>query len=486
MIDDELQSLLKTLTALPHETEWAEFKHNNTNPDDIGEYLSALANSAALHRKESAYIVWGVSNDPGHPIVGTTFKPHAEKVGNEELENWLSVHLAPRVNFQIHEFFAEGKPVVIFCVQPTTSSPVRFKEAEFIRVGSYKKKLKDYPEKEKALWATFSQLPFEKAIAMPNVDSDQILNLIDYPAFFQLLKQSLPENRSGILERLVQEKVVVRKAANRFDVTNLGAILFARRLVAFDRLSRKSLRIMIYRGANRVETVREQTGDRGYAVGFEGAIRYINDRLPQNEQIGQALRREVRMYPEIAIRELVANALIHQDLTITGAGPTVEVFADRMEIANPGTPLIDTLRFIDEPPQSRNEAVAASMRRMNICEERGSGVDKVIFNVELFQLPAPKFTVTQDHTQAVLFAYKKLSKMDKDDRIRACYQHACLCCVSNDRMTNASLRKRFSIKDENYSIASRIIAETLESKLIKPFDPKNLSRKHIKYVPFWA
>src|SRR5687767_13864509 len=126
MSDDDLQMLLRNLTSLPHETEWVEFKHNNAKPEEIGEYLSALSNSAALHRKESAYIVWGVSDDPGHSVLGTTFKPRQEKVGNEELENWLSVHLTPRVNFQIHEFMAESKPVVMFCVQPTAHSPVRF------------------------------------------------------------------------------------------------------------------------------------------------------------------------------------------------------------------------------------------------------------------------------------------------------------------------------------------------------------------------
>ncbi len=313
-----------------------------------------------------------------------------------------------------------------------------------------------------------------------------VLDLIDYPSLFQLLKQRLPDNRSSILDRLCQEKIVVRKAPNLFDITNLGAVLFAKSLREFDRLGRKALRMISYNGTNRTETLREQAADNGYAAGFETAMRYINDQLPQNEQIGQALRREVRMYPEIAVRELVANALIHQDLSETGTGPMVEIFSDRIEITNPGTPLIDPLRFMDEPPQSRNEHIAGFMRRMNICEERGSGVDKVVLNIELFQLPAPRFTVTPHHTRVVLFAYKTWAEMDQDDRVRACYQHACLCFVSNERMTNSSIRKRFSMKDENYSMASRIISETVEAKLIKPFDPNNLSRKHAKYVPFWA
>ncbi len=146
------------------------------------------------------------------------------------------------------------------------------------------------------------------------------------------------------------------KPGRRFDITNLGAILFAKNLATFDRLARKALRIIKYKGTGRTDTEREwrdAPSQKGYALAFEAAVAFINSQLPQNEPIGQAFRTEVRMYPEKAIRELVANGLIHQDFTVTGAGPMVEIFADRMEITNPGEPLVDTLRFIDTPPRSR-------------------------------------------------------------------------------------------------------------------------------------
>jgi predicted HTH transcriptional regulator len=192
------------------------------------------------------------------------------------------------------------------------------------------------------------------------------------------------------------------------------------------------------------------------------------------------------MYPKIAIRELVANALIHQDFNITGSGPIVEMFSDRMEITNPGTPLIDTLRFIDEPPRSRNERLAALMRRMAICEERGSGIDKVIFYIELFQLPAPDFRVSAENTIAVLYGPRKFIQMNREERVRACYQHACLQYVSGQHMTNASLRKRLGIKDSNYPSASKIIRDTFELKLIKPKLEKTESKRDASYVPFWV
>lgn len=485
MSSPELISRLKELLSLSEETEWVEFKCNYANPEEIGEYISALSNSAGLHKKDAGYLVWGIENLT-RKVVGTTFKPRQQKAGNQELESWLALHLSPRIDFKIHEFLYNELPVVLLQVQPCQHTPVRFKDTEFIRIGSYKKKLKEFPEKERALWNQLSLTPFEKGLAAKGVTGDQALSLLDYPAYFELIGQNLPANKSGILERLEMEKILVKKGNDRFDITNLGAILFAKRLTDFEGISRKAVRVIIYKGNNRIETIKEQAGNRGYATGFAGLIAYINDQLPRNEQMGQALRKEVSMYPEVAIRELVANTIIHQDFTITGDSPLVEIFSDRIEITNSGIPLINTLRFIDEPPQSRNEALASFMRRLNICEERGSGIDKVIFQIEFYQLPAPEFTVTQNHTKVTLFTFKKLSQMNKKDKMRACYQHACLRYVSNQQMTNASLRTRFSIEEKNYAIASRIIAETIEANLVKPYDPDNTSRKLAKYVPFWA
>jgi predicted HTH transcriptional regulator len=482
---EDLPKLLDTLASLSHEVAWVEFKENNVDPQEIGEYLSAIANTAPLHGEHAGFIVWGVQ-DRTHALVGTDFHPRQAKIGNQELENWLTTQLNPPLNFKIYELDLADRHFVLFEVPAATHTPVRFKSDEYIRVGTYKKKLRDHPEKERELWALFSKAPFEKGIAKQGVSSDQVLTLIDYPGYFDLTKQPLPDNRAGILDRLESESFIIREHANSFDITNLGAILFAKNIENFEGLSRKAVRVIVYKGAGRIETIREQIGRRGYAAGFEGLIGFVNTLLPQNELIRQALREEVRMYPEVAIRELVANAIIHQDFSITGTGPMVEIFSDRIEITNPGIPLIDPQRFLDAPPRSRNEAIAAFMRRVNICEERGSGIDKVIFQVEVFQLPPPDFIESEQHTRAILFAHKKFTEMDKYDRIRACYQHACLRYVSNERMTNSSLRERFGIDDKNYATASRIIAETIEAELIRRSDPESKSKKHAKYVPFWA
>lgn len=481
----DLMNVIKELTRLPKETEWAEFKLNYADSEQMGRNLSALSNSAALLGMPCAYMVWGIDNS-AHEITGTTFNPKTQKVGNEELENWLLRLLDPKISLVISEVLIDSRRIILFEIGAAPNQPVRFRGIEYIRIGSYTKKLHDFPEKERDLWRFFDNVKFEDGIALNNASSDEILELINYPDYFQLLHQPLPDNRQAILTRLCAEKIIITEGENRYGITNIGAILFARNLQLFHRIARKALRVIIYKGSNRTETVKEQLGGMGYAIGFERAITYINDRLPQNEQVGKALRREVRMYPEIAIRELVANALIHQDFNIIGAGPTVEIFIDRMEITNPGTPLINTLRFIDEPPRSRNEALASLMRRMAICEERGSGIDKVISSVEAYQLPAPDFRVAGTNTIAVLFGAREFLRMNRDERIRACYQHSCLQYVSGTWMSNASLRKRLGIKESNYPMASRIIKDAINAGLVRARSGEAISKRDAAYIPFWA
>ncbi|RMD63145.1 transcriptional regulator [Candidatus Parcubacteria bacterium] len=479
-----LVSLVRELCLLPRETEWVEFKVNEAEPRDIGEYISALANAAALVGKAFAYLVWGV-RDEDHDIVGTSFDPHATKVGNEELENWLLRLLEPKIDFRFFAVDVGHHKVVLLEIPRATRHPVRFSGQEFIRVGTYKKSLKDFPEKERTLWRIFDQTPFEDGVAMEHVGSDEVLRLLDYPAYFDLLERPLPADRDGILRALAEDQLIRQCEAGGWNITNLGAILFAKRLNDFHTLRRKAVRVVEYRGVGRTETLKEQQGGKGYASGFEGLVDYINGLLPTNEVIGQALRKTVAMFPELAVRELVANALIHQDFFVRGAGPMVEIFDDRIEITNPGEPLVDTNRFVDTPPKSRNEALASLMRRFGICEERGSGIDKVVEQVELFQLPAPLFEKPDGFTRAVLFAYKALKEMNRQERLRACYLHACLCYVTRTPMTNASLRKRFGIAEKNASIASRLLKEAVEARLIVVADP-DVGTRIRSYVPYWA
>ena len=230
------------------------------------------------------------------------------------------------------------------------------------------------------------------------MQSEDVLKLLDYPAYFDLAERPLPEHRQGILDALQDDALILPAEAGGWSITNLGAILFAKHLADFRSLARKAVRVVRYRDNSRVATIREQVGTRGYASGFEGLIGYISGMFPSNEVIGQALRKTVPMYPEPAVRELVANAIIHQDFFVTGAGPMVEIFDDRIEITNPGEPLVAVEALVDSPPSPATTRSPRLMRRFRICEERGSGIDKVIFHVERFQLPAPLFEVPREFT----------------------------------------------------------------------------------------
>ncbi|MCL4305890.1 putative DNA binding domain-containing protein [bacterium] len=482
----DYSELLKNLAAMPRETEWAEFKVNNDRPETIAENISAIANSTALLGREWGYVVWGVDNET-HALVGTSFRPHGEKVGNEALENWLLRLVFPQPAVVFREFDHDGKHFVVLEIRAAKHTPVRFKSEDFIRVGSYTKKLKDHPEKERELWRKLGQYEYESEVASEGVSRTEVERLLSFETYFKLLGQPVP-SIERMIELFLKEDVIRWRLDNTYDITNLGAILFAHDLGAFGQLARKAIRVIEYKGTGRTETKQESEDSRGYAVSFVNLITRLRLQLPSNEVIENALRKQVPIYPEIALRELVANELIHQDFSVRGSGPMIEIFSDRIEFTNPGESLVDPIRIIDAPPQSRNDRLASLMRRLNVCEERGSGIDKVITSVELFQLPAPKFEKVNGFTRSTLYAPIPFKSMDKSDRIRACYQHACLMYVTNQKTTNASVRQRFGLDDGGVSTATRIIGDTYEANLIKPKtdDAGGVSRRYAEYLPFWA
>lgn len=481
---DDLRALVQRLRALPSENEWVEFKVDNDDPDEIGQYVSCLANSAALAGQDTGFMVWGI-DDADHAMVGTTFRPSRAKRGNEDLYAWILRLLAPHVDFSFHEVDFDGTPVVVMRVDAAASLPVKFQGVEYIRVGSYKKPLSKHPDHQRRLWKVLDAYSFEGQIAAGDLGVEQLVQLLDYPAYFALHKVPLPESRASIIEALEGAGLIRHNVEDQWQITNGGALLYAKDLTDFPKLARKAARVIHYEGTSRIKTKKEQVGQRGYAAGFQGLIGYIADQLPNSEVIQDGIRMDDLQFPRLAIRELVANALIHQDLTLTGAGPMIEIFDDRLEVTNPGVPLLDPLRFIDMAPRSRNEFIGAAMRQVGVAEERGSGWDKVAFEIEFHQLPPARVEIKDQQTRVTLFTPKQLTKMDKPERVSAVYQHACLRYVSNQPTNNTSIRQRFGIADRNKALASRIIKEAIDEGLIVAHDP-SAGPRAIRYVPFWA
>lgn len=477
-------ALIDELRSLPAETPWVEFKGNNTDPDVIGKRCSALSNAARIEGRDCAYMLWGIE-DGSHAVIGTTFNPDAQKAHGQVLQLWLANSLQPSIAFSFRVANHPEGRVVLLEIPAATGTPVAFNSISYIRIGSATPKLTDYPERYQKLIERMQPYRWEQGIARQYATGDDVLTLLDYSHYFRLTKQPLPDNRAGIFDKLGADRLIVRDVGDRWNITNLGAILFAARLGDFEAsLARKAVRFVAYGGNHRAATVTHRLdGQKGYAVGFEGLVGYLNDLLPKNEHIGTALREAHPLFPELAIRELVANALIHQDMTVTGSGPQIELFSDRIEITNPGCPLVKPDRMVDLPPRSRNEALASLMRRMGMCEEQGSGLDKVFALVEVFQLPPPLLRADENSMQVVLYAPRSFAEMTQDERVRACYFHAVLKFVSGDKMKNATLCVRLGIDPKNAAQASAVINKTLDSGLIRVADPDH---PRAGYLPHWA
>ena len=461
---------------------------NNSDPTMIGQCLSALSNSALLKGEPYAYMIWGIT-DGDHQIAGTSFDPFSTKgKGNEDLIPWLARKLQPETWFEFLSVDVDavnGRVVtIVMCeIASAVLRPVAFDGQRYVRVDTATKPLLSVPAHEAQLWQVIGETAAEGTTVTGEVSPEEALALLDYELFFKQAGESVPQSTSAILQRLSTDDLIVHYG-DTVALTNLGTLFYARDLSDFPRLRKKRIRFVRYDGVNRVASASfDQTFDAGYARSLETAVQRVVDLSPTNEAIQGATRISVPTYPELAVRELVANGVIHQDLSVSGSAPTVEMFSDRLEISNPGEPLVEVLRFLDTPPRSRNEASASLMRRADLCEERGSGIDKVVQAIELFQLPAPLFEVKQGSVVATLYAPLKGGRMTKKDRNRALYLHACLRYVSNQRLTNASVRERLNKNDP--SMVSGYIKDAIAAELIVPHD-QHASRSKMSYVPYWA
>lgn len=304
-----LQSLVRELAKMPDEMEWVEFKCNNKDPERIAKYISGLSNSATLCEKPQAYIVWGIENET-HQIIGTEFNYRKERKGAEELEAWLTRLINPKINFRFYEVKMDDETRVVLLEIPCVEKePTKYGSISYIRVGSNLKLLVDYPEKEAELWRLFDSTPCELRIAKDNISEDEAVRLLDYSKYYDSMELPVPRNRDRVMEDLVNEKFIYRNDAGNWNITNLGALMIAKDLKKFEGLVRKGVRVIWYKNATRLEAVREREFTAGYAFSYEEIIQYIMAIIPQEEIMIDSVRKSVYAFPEIAIRELLANIM---------------------------------------------------------------------------------------------------------------------------------------------------------------------------------
>lgn len=470
--------LRDSLYPIPSELNEIDWKSGlSSKTDRVAQHLCAFSNQAG-----GGYFVFGVNDNASmFSVAKEEADDNIRKIGNIARNNLVQPILIQHATETVN-----GYSLLFVHVPESADKPTYMRGGTIY--DTYRRSagqtVKMTRQEVKQLIAEAHGISFDEQIAHEQASADEVLNLLNYDCYFQLSGRSFPENKTAILDMLANEKFII-KQGDKWGITNLGALLFARDLTHFNGLEYKTLRIVLYTGKNRIEAYPEQNFKEGYACGFEHFVQFIMERT-SIEVIDKALRQRKETYPEQAIREFLANALIHQNLWQNGMYVMVEIFSDRIEMTNPGAPLVDVNRFIDTPPKSRNERIALLMRLFDICEQRGSGVDRAIMAIENAFLPAPEFVRGEDCTKVFIYPKKTFAQMTKEDRIRACYQHCCLKYMEKEKMTNQSFRERMGIEEKNYPMVSKLIKETCNTGLIKEYQPENKSRKFTSYIPYWA
>ena len=466
----EIQQLNVWLTS-PTETQILEFKQAKAQYSNkkLYRYCIALANEGG------GKLILGVTDKPPRKVVGTA-------AFNNPVE--MSAKIFTNIGFRVdieEVIHPDGRVLVFHIPSRPRGTAYHYEGAYLMRSGE-----ELVPMSEDQLRKIFAegQPEWLEQIALKNLSGQDVIQLLDTQSYFELLNLPYPTTQESTLEQLKNERLIFPDE-NGFSINNMGAILLAKQLNDFPSVKRKAPRVITYSGGSKLDTKSDQLGEKGYAVGFEGLVKYVMSQLPQNEVIKDAVRKEVKLVPEVVIRELVANALIHQDFDIQGASPVVEIYLDRVEFSNPGLPIVPVERFIDGY-QSRNERLADLMRRFGVCEEKSSGIDRVVEAAELYQLSAPDFQSGYNRTSVVVYGPRDFRKMDRSDRVRACYQHCVLQWVMRKQMTNQSLRERFRLLERSSATITKIITATAEAGLIKPDPSGSDSRKYARYIPEWA
>lgn len=457
--------------ASPSETRKLEFKEAKTQfgREKLFKYCVAIANEGGGH------LLLGVTDAKPRRVVGTS------AFGNPvAMESEIFNTLGFRVDIE-EVAHPEGRVLVFQIPGRPLGTAYAYEGVRWMRVGEELRQMSD--DRLRQIFAEGRPSWLDQP-ATKEISGQDVVGLLDTQAYFDLLELPYPTTQEAVLARLAEERLILSQPEG-YTITNLAAVLLAKNLRNFETVYRKAPRVVSYKADSKLETISDVHGEKGYAVGFQGLVRHIMSQLPQNELIQDALRKESKLLPELVIRELVANALIHQDFELTGASPMVEIYSNRVEISNPGEPIVPVDRFIDGY-QSRNERLADLMRRFRICEEKSSGVDRVVETAEIHQLPAPEFTVALRRTVVVIHGPRPFSKMDGNDRVRACYQHCALQWVLRRQMTNQSLRNRFGLADGSSNTASQIISAAQEQGLIKLDPSAPTSKKYARYLPSWA
>lgn len=476
--ESALVLLERSLYPVPQELNEIDWKGGlSDDKTRLAQHLCAFSNL-----RGGGYLVYGVNNDASFSELS---KESIEEI-LKRLDNIAQNRLNSAIQLEHAVMEYDGFPLLFVHVPEIHEKPNYLRGSNiydcYTRSAGHTQKMSS--AQVRAMLAESIGLSFEERIALHRLNADEVFRLLRCKQVCHMLQRQVPSSKNEMLS-LLESLGVCKREGDLYGITNLGALLFAENIESFSSLKDRRVIVRRYEGTNNRTLLFEKRGVYGYAVGFEGLISYIMSNTSV-ERVDGAIRSSDPSYPIVAIREFVANALVHQDFNVTGLPVTIEIFSNRLAITNPGYSLNDVNRLIDLPPHSRNENMAQLMLELGLCERRGSGVDRAVDAMESMLLPAYKAESGQDFTRVTIFPRKSIEDMSKEERVAACYQHCCLVYADCKTMNNQSVRDRFGLNKNQSTLASHIISDTIAQGLIKASDPSSESRKFVSYIPYYG
>lgn len=397
-----LLATLDALRQLPREQATVEFKSNLADPREIGEYLSALANAAALQGHERAWLVWGVE-DGSHAVKGTDFDPFTFRLGgNQALTMWLQTMTQPKADFEFHELAHTAGRVVMLEIHPARSAPVAFQHVRHIRVGSHKTKLSDHPDKEARLWERLGIKEDWSGAVVPEAslaDLDPEAINAARQRFLDYLLRSEPD---------VQRHEAIRTEAmawshetllNKARITKLGritraALLLLGRDESAHFLAPVDAKISwIPRDASNATLTSQHFGP-PFLLATEKAFARIRNLTLDHFPDGTLFPTPVPQYDNWVMREALHNAVAHQDYQLGGKINLVE-HPDRLVLSNLGEFIPGSVEWMLEhqsPPEHyRNQWLIEGMIPLRMIDQAGSGIQRMFRTQRERLFPMPDF-----------------------------------------------------------------------------------------------
>ena len=357
----DIKSIVRELCSYDDEQEWFEFKENWFQPEALGEYVSAMSNAAAFHYKKYAFFVWGVNNDT-HEIVGTDFNQYCNH-NKEPNQKYLGRNLSPSINFSFEEDVIDGNRVVVLVIPAAVEIPTSFREKRYIRIGSSKVNMKDYPKRE---------------IQLFKILDGRIETMETFPAKYQELTFSKLFGYYGSKGIVLKEETFIKNLGlkNSNGEFNLLAQLLSDN-------SHFPLRVTIFDGETKgspLFSVRE-FGNNCLLYSLDELLRYgdVLNLIQADETDRVVERKEVPLFDNKAFREAVINAVLHNKW-VEGNEPMISVFSNRIEILSRGTiPPAQTMEgfFLGESVPV-NDKLSEIFLQLHISEKSGRGVPKII------------------------------------------------------------------------------------------------------------